>query len=219
MLRVLIGSQAHGLARPDSDYDYREVFAIPTRELLQVPVRNRPKDAWSAENKYTDDEAGWEIAKLLEMVMQGHPNAVEVLFAPVEDADGDGRSLLELRPHLLASGNFLRSTLGYAQNCRNKLLAKGQIEREVKWKGTYLRVLHAGRDFLTTGIMPVRVDDTEWGPLVRRALTNEISIGEVVDIGLRLEDEMRALAGVVVPAEPNLGAVNEWLAELRKRRW
>ena len=127
--RVLIGSRAHGLARPDSDYDYREVFYIPTRELIQVPVSARPKMAWSAENKHTDDEAGWEIAALLEMIMRGHPNAVEVMFAPVEEQTDDGESLRELRPHLLASGKFIASTLGYAQNCRNKLIAKNQVER------------------------------------------------------------------------------------------
>lgn len=217
--RVLIGSRAHGLARPDSDFDYREVFVIPTRHLLSVPLRDRPKTAWSAENKHTDDEAGWEVAKLLEMVMQGHPNAVEVMFAPIEEEDADGASLRELRPALLCSGTFLRSTLGYAQNCRNKLISKNQAAREVKWKATYLRVLHAGRDFLLTGEMPIRVDERPWGPLVRRALANEVSTGEVIDIGLELEEEMSHLKGVVVPESADTSTVNEWLMELRRRRW
>ena len=42
ILKVLVGSRAHGLARPDSDYDYRGVYVTPTRELFSL--RHKLKD-------------------------------------------------------------------------------------------------------------------------------------------------------------------------------
>ena len=219
ILRVIIGSQAHGLARPDSDYDYREVFYVPTRELLTLPVRDRPRTAWSDENRHTDDVAGWEVAQFLDMVMTGHPNAVEILFSTIEESTEDGLSLLDLRPHLLCSGKFLSATLGYAKNCRNKLLDHNQEHRQTKWKATYLRILYAGRDFLQTGVFPIRVDDQPWGKIVRAALDNTLSVGEVIDYGDRLETQMKNLTGIVVPAEPNLSAVNEWLLAFRRKHY
>lgn len=36
ILKVLVGSHAHGLAGPDSDKDFRSVFAMPTVELFQL---------------------------------------------------------------------------------------------------------------------------------------------------------------------------------------
>lgn len=216
MLRVLVGSRAHGLNRDDSDYDYREVFHIPARELLQVPIRNRPKTAWHDETRHTDDESGWEVAQFLEMVMTGHPNAVELLFAPVVDATEDGLSLLALRPSLLCSAKFLPSTLGYAKNCRNKLLDKNQEYRRVKWKSTYLRILFAGRDFLQTGVFPIKVDEQPWGHFVREALRDELSVGDVIDLADTLETEMKDLTGIVVPPEADIEAVNKWLFAFRQ---
>lgn len=216
---MLIGSQAHGLARPDSDFDYREVYYAPTVEHLKLPVRDRPKLAWSTDSKFTDDVAGWEVEQLLDMVMSGHPNAVELMFAPLVEQTSEGESLRELRPHLLASGKFLPSTLGYAKNCRNKLLDHTQRHRQTKWKTTFLRILFAGRDFLKTGAFPIVVDDQEWGPVVRAAMRDELSVGDVVDITDGLIQELEQLTGIVVPAEPDIEKVNEWLLAFRERHF
>ena len=36
ILRVLVGSHAHGLAGPESDKDFRSVFAMPTIEMFRL---------------------------------------------------------------------------------------------------------------------------------------------------------------------------------------
>lgn len=36
ILRTIVGSKAHGLARADSDTDYREVFVIPPSQMLAL---------------------------------------------------------------------------------------------------------------------------------------------------------------------------------------
>lgn len=36
ILKVLVGSHAHGLAGPDSDRDFRSIFVMPTVELFRL---------------------------------------------------------------------------------------------------------------------------------------------------------------------------------------
>ena len=36
ILKVLVGSQAHGLAGPESDKDFRSVFVMPTTDMFRV---------------------------------------------------------------------------------------------------------------------------------------------------------------------------------------
>lgn len=228
LVRLLVGSHAHGLAGPRSDRDFREVFYTPTRDLLRLPRGDRPKDAWEAGGgRMEDDLAGWELAKLLEMVMRGHPNAVELLFAPVDpewDADDLGvewRALTaDLSPALLCSGEFVRSTLGYGQNCLTKLTRRDQEGRRAKWKSTYLRIMYAGIDFLRTGEFPVRVPEPGWGEIVRAARADELGRGAVLDMGEDLEKELRAAeAASPLPVEPDVDAVNAWLWEFRRRHF
>ncbi len=225
ILRVLVGSQAHGIARPDSDFDYSEVFVSRTGDLLQIPVSARPKDAWGTEDKRQDDEKGWEVAKFLQLATIGHPNSIELFFAPVEEehTTEDGHALRELSGLAIAAERVLTSHLGYAKNCMNKLLDHRQRSRQAKWKSTYLRILFAGRDFLRTGDLPFPVPlegDDPWGLTVLRARDGEMTVGEVVDLGHLLEVEIaEAATSGVVRETPDLPAINEWLMELRKRSW
>ena len=61
ILKTVVGSRAHGLANPDSDYDYRGVFIAPTSELLKLNVRVKDTK-WIEGNK---DDTTYEIGKFL----------------------------------------------------------------------------------------------------------------------------------------------------------
>ncbi|KKK77684.1 hypothetical protein LCGC14_2851130, partial [marine sediment metagenome] len=56
ILKVLVGSHAHGLATPESDRDYRGVFVTPTSDLLRIGV-GKPKGHHWAEGGTEDDTA------------------------------------------------------------------------------------------------------------------------------------------------------------------
>ncbi len=226
LARLIVGSQAHGLADSRSDTDFREVFYTPTRDLFLLPRSDRPKDAWDAGGgRMEDDLAGWEIGKFLEMVMHGHPNAVELLFAPMDpDWDGDDAEWRELQidlsPALLCSGEFVSATLGYGQNCLKKLYLRDQEGRRAKWKSTYLRIMYAGIEYLETGQFPVRVPEPGWGEIVRKARNDEVKRGWVMDHGEGLEVRLReAEARSPLRKEPDLAAVNQWLSEFRLDHW
>ncbi len=58
ILKVVVGSQAHGLATPESDFDYRGVFVVPTAEILSLNGTTKTTN-W-IEGK--DDDTSWELA-------------------------------------------------------------------------------------------------------------------------------------------------------------
>jgi len=44
ILKVLVGSRAHGLANKDSDYDYRAVYVLPTSKILSLGYKYKGND-------------------------------------------------------------------------------------------------------------------------------------------------------------------------------
>ncbi len=224
ILRCLIGSQAHGLADNDSDSDYREVFYIPTREILSLNGGSL-KTAWSGGHRATDDEAGWEVGRFIDFCLHGKPNAVELLFAPMltvieQSFSGDGDRLRALAPLMVPRVPYATGVLGYAFNCKQKMI-KG--ERVNKWASTYLRILYAAVEYCRTGTLPVDVTQYEWGDLLKEARAGELSLGYVLDAGLLMEEQLTlyrdgSRKGKLIE-EPDLDAINGWLQAFRYTHW
>jgi predicted nucleotidyltransferase len=61
ILRVLVGSQAHGLATAESDRDYRRVYVMPTEQMFHLGFKY-PATQWT---KTEGDETAWEIGQFL----------------------------------------------------------------------------------------------------------------------------------------------------------
>jgi hypothetical protein len=226
--RVVVGSQAHGLARPDSDTDYREVFLEPNFTILGLPDR-RPKDGWGSQGRHVEDEGGWELAKWLTMVRYGHPNAIELMFAPHVDVSEDPverkyvldeptrmqavwtevRGMAQL---MLSAPEVRRSYIGYAQNSFRKI-----EDRPEKWMVGYLRSLWQGVQLLTgrhinlaiTGASPA--EDL----ILKIVKEGELHLGAVYDEGQRLIQQMHN-EPTLLPEKPLEGHVNRWLVEFRK---
>src|SRR3990167_7324772 len=106
ILRVLVGSRAHGLAGPDSDYDYRGVFVRPTSELLSIgakPYLTQWTEADKAKGEKLDDTA-WEVGHFLQLATHCNPTILEVLAAPRVDEGSDwsswGTDLRGLFPYI-----------------------------------------------------------------------------------------------------------------------
>ena len=66
ILRVLVGSQAHGLATAESDQDFRRVYVMPTEQMFHLGFKY-PSTQWT---KTGGDETAWEVGQFL---MHGHP--------------------------------------------------------------------------------------------------------------------------------------------------
>jgi predicted nucleotidyltransferase len=110
VLRTLHGSHLYGLSRPDSDYDYYEIYDF-------LNQRYRPKK--QAKQRIDDDldEVRVSLDKFTDICFKGVPQAVEVLFSPPEAwvvengwLDISAKIKLELRKHMPAVLETYRRT-------------------------------------------------------------------------------------------------------------
>ena len=210
ILKVLVGSQAHGLAGPDSDADYRGVFVTPTDWLFRLDFKYKGS-RWI---EGQEDETYWEVGRFLSLATHGHPLVLETFLAPVVTADVWGRELLTLFPSLWTPQTAYEAFVSYALNQRKKLLGKKDA-RPGKYALAYLRVLFNLCELLETGTFTVRTSDTSLGETLRQVKADALSAGQIVDAGDRLlQDATRRLA--LCPHQPDLETVNAFLGRLRK---
>ena len=120
ILKVLVGSHAHGLATPASDHDYRSVFVIPTEDMFRLGFK-QPGTQWT---KGQTDETVWEVGAFLTLATQGHPLVLETFLAPVEQSHKWGQRLRSLFPDVWSSEKAFDAFVNYAHNQRQKFLEK-----------------------------------------------------------------------------------------------
>ncbi|MFM8550818.1 MAG: DNA polymerase beta superfamily protein [Nitrospiraceae bacterium] len=210
ILKVLVGSQAHGLAGPDSDADYRGVFVVPTAWLFHL-------DATYKDSRWTEgreDETFWEAGRFLSLATHGHPLVLETFLAPVVTADRWGQELLALFPFVWAPQPAYEAFVGYALNQRKKFLEK-KDGRPGKYALAYLRVLFNLCELLESGSFTVRAADTSLGETLRQIKAEALTPGQIIDEGERLlQDAAKKLTHCT--HRPDLDAVNAFLVRLRR---
>ena len=184
ILKVQVGSHAHGLTSPDSDHDFRSVFVVPTTDLFRLDFKY-PATSWK---KGEGDEASWEIAPFLSLALQSHPLILETFLAPVVTTDEWGRELQALFPAVWSPQKAFDAFTGYATNQRTKFLDK-KDRRPEKYAAAYVRVLSNLRELLETGAFTVRIRDTPLGESIARIKQGTYRIGEVIDLGEELTQQ------------------------------
>jgi predicted nucleotidyltransferase len=210
ILKVLVGSQAHGLAEPASDADSRSVFVIPTAEMFRLGFKYQPA-RWI---KGPEDEAAWEVGRFLSLAIQCHPLILEAFLAPVLYADAWGTELRTLFPVVWSPQQASASFLGYGENQRRKLLEK-KDGRPEKYAAAYLRVLHNLLELLQTGTFTVRIAETEVGNIIARAKAGHLRTGEVIDLAEAWTQETSRLLAHCTH-QPDFSRVDEYLVRIRR---
>lgn len=209
ILKVVVGSHAHGLAGPDSDKDFRSVFVLPTAELFRVGFKYQGTRMMKEE----DDETAWEIGHFLQLALQGHPLVLETLVAPVVTMDDWGTELRQLFPRLWSAQTAYESFLNYCDNQRKKMLEK-KDGRPAKY-AAYVRVLFNLCELLERGSFSIRISETPVGEVVRRIKAGQYRPGEVIDLGeYWTEEATRRLRTCTQHARPDLA--DAFLLKLRK---
>ena len=210
ILKVVVGSHAHGLAGPESDKDYRSVFVLPTSEMFRVGFKYQGTRMMKEE----EDETAWEIGHFLFLALQGHPLVLETLVAPVVVMDDWGAELRHLFPHLWSARNAYDSFINYCDNQRKKMLEK-KDGRPAKYAAAYVRVLFNLCELLERGTFSIRIAETPVGDAVRKIKDGEYRVGEVIDLGeYWTEQATRRLSACPQRARPDL--VDAFLLNLRK---
>lgn len=210
ILKVLVGSHAHGLAGPESDKDFRSVLVIPTIEMFCVGFKYQGPRM----TKEGEDETAWEIGHFLTLALQGHPLVLETFVAPVLEMNDWGAELRLLFPQLWSAQNAYDSFMNYCDNQRKKMLEK-KDGRPAKYAAAYLRVLFNLCELLERGTFSVRIADTAIGDRVRRIKQGDYRIGEVIDLGeFWASEAARRLTASQQRGRPDLA--DEFLIKLRK---
>lgn len=221
ILRVIVGSQAHGLATPESDFDYRGVFIYKTSDILKLGA---PSDQTSwIEGK--EDDTSWELSKFLLMATKCNPTVLEVFLAPSPIDDGDAivdkRYIDELRslfPYVWNSTDVMNAFIGYGLNQRKKFLdAKDQ--RPQKYACAYLRTLYQGWELLNTGSFTIRIADTEVGGWLRLWKSGKWKLGEVMEVCAEWEKKVREAYVKNPDKQTNIEPINEFILKVRRENW
>lgn len=210
ILKVLVGSHAHGLASEESDRDYRRVYVIPTEEMFQLGFKY-PATQWS---KGDSDETAWEIGQFLLLATQSHPLILETLLAPIITADEWGKQLRDLLPAMWSPQKAFEAFTNYANNQRAKLLDK-KDGRPAKYAAAYIRVLFNLCELLISGSFHVRVADTPVGERLARIKQGQYRLGEVMDWGEELAQQAQQLT-IVRRDESNPPRINAFLVAVRR---
>lgn len=220
ILKVVVGSQAHGLATPESDFDYRGVFVTPTSELLRIGSKIT-ETSW-IEGK--EDDTSWEIGKFLLMATKSNPTVLETFLANRADKDINakeyifGEELRSLFPHIWSSQYVKDAFIGYGLNQRKKFF-DDKDGRKDKYATAYLRTLYQAHELLTTGTFSVNMSQTPIFDLLKRFKKGEYEVGEVIQECWEWESQVLKDFKQNPEKQTNLEPVNEFLLKVRRHYW
>jgi len=210
ILRVLVGSQAHGLAGVESDADYRAVFVVPTVAMFRLDFK-LPGPRWA---KGGADETSWEVGSFLSLAVQCQPLVLETFMAPVVTMDEWGADLRALFPAVWSPTRAFDAFTGYAVNQRTKFLEK-KDGRPAKYAATYIRTLYNLCELLEAGRFSMHIVDTAIGPTIARLREGKFHTGEVIDLAEHWTAEAVKRLDQC-NHQPNIDAIDEFLIRLRK---
>lgn len=219
ILKVLVGSQAHGLAGPESDQDWRGVFAIPTSDILSLNS-TKTKTIWlhDQENREVPDDTAHEVGHFLFLATKCNPTILEVFVGKTYEADYWGEELRALFPHIWNSRGVRDAFVGYGKNQQKKFLADSEV-RPAKYATAYVRSLFGAWQLLTTGWFDLDIRNTEIEPVCRKFRAGNYTKGEVIDTCALWEERVRAAYEKNPDKQTDLRPVNDYLLRIRKAYW
>lgn len=220
ILKTIVGSQAHGLAGPGSDFDYRGVYVIPTSELLKVGISPAKHTAW-IEGK--EDDTSWEIGHFLNMAIHCNPTVLETFLAPQYPAKvtrdyTEGDQLRDLFKHVWNSTDVKNAFIGYGLNQRKKFF-DNKDERAPKYATAYLRVLYNAYELLSYGSFSVNLEGSPVYDLCKKFKSGDYEVGEVIQNCFEWETKVLEAYKKNPDKKTDLEPINDFLLRLRERHW
>ena len=163
------------------------------------------------------DATAWELGHFLALATHCNPTILEVFCAPVIEADEDGEGLRALFSSIWHPKGVRDAFVGYGLNQRKKFL-EDKDRRPAKYASAYLRVLYQAAILLESGVLPVDLRESPVFPTLQRWREGRFTKGEVIDECLVWQQAVEECYTRSQQA-PSLNAVNEFLLDVRRRRW
>lgn len=213
ILKVIVGSKAHGLSDENSDTDYRGVYVLPTSDILSLGYKYKGNDWTEGEV----DNTAYELGHFLHLALQCNPSILEVMVSEPVFFDRYGVGLRDLFPYVWSPKRAYDAFTGYSLNQRKKMLDK-KDQRQNKWACAYIRTLYNLIDLLKTGRFYLKVEDRNRYVLLKQLRAGDFQVGRVVDIAEGLMEEASQLL-TTASNNQDIDKVNNFLIDVRYRHW
>jgi predicted nucleotidyltransferase len=223
LLEGIVGSQAYGLATPESDIDYMGVYVEPRETFLGLhPVLE--KDLTVHKTSDDKDTTFHEVGKFMRLALKSNPSILEFLWLPTEmytKVSNAGLDLIDCR-HWFASAELVKNAyLGYATQQFKLLERRGDFGSDMKKRTEkharhLYRLLIQGYGLYRTGNLDVVLLSHE----VNEVREFGYRVGHENDLDLARAEMARYEAWFNdhkphVRVEPNTAAANSLLLDIR----
>jgi hypothetical protein len=234
ILKAIVGSQAHGLATPESDIDYRGVFIHPISEIVHLNHMDNTGNVQHIEG--LEDMSNYELKHYLNLAIRSNPSILEVLVSPVKEITPEGQELKDLFPYLWSSEGVYKAFCGYSHNQLKKFIDE-KDSRPWKYMVARIRTLLLGIELLKYGTMTVNVEDQYkiLGPSVlmphlgfpeesisttlKSMKIGHFSRGMAIDWGQWLLSILKSAYVENSHKESDFDRANDFLLRIRKNNW
>ena len=235
IIKVLVGSRAHGLNTADSDFDYRSVYVMPLDEIAGFELaEGKPKGKWSLGDG--QDNTAYEIGHFLKLACKSNPSILEVFQAHIVEStelalpkwpnklvfrkwDKKATTLTEdlrgLFPHVWSSAGVRGAFGGYSRNQRRKMLDDLSGERFGKYATAAVRTFLIGIQLLREGTFALEVPAI-WRNTLTDIKDGHMTAGAIFDILQDLNGRLEDAYKLNPDKQTNRKVVREWLASLRR---
>lgn len=223
ILEVVHGSNAYGLAGPNSDLDLRGVAIAPLETYLGFQKR------FDQDEQKVPDRVVFDLQKFMHLACQNNPNVLEMLYVPsecVRTLTEEGQVLMDIRDRFL-SRKVLQTFLGYAKSQYHKVKCPSEDEfsYDHKHMSHCLRLIQQMRTLYQTGVFVIRLSEQERERLIQ-IKRGEVPWSEVNEEYQTLLGEVQGLEvthPLELPDHPPVQDLNrvcsELIAKKRKKEW
>lgn len=224
LIKGIVGSQAYGLATPDSDIDYMGVYK-ETTDFFSGLRLIQDKELTIHTTSDSHDLTAHEVSKFMRLALKSNPSILELLWLPehcyVEVSDA-GHMLIDSR-HWFASAELVKNAyLGYATQQfklfeRDGNFGSDMKKRTEKHARHLYRLLHQGYNLYRTGQLFVELSAAD-ALLIREF---GYRVGQEGDLDLA-RSEMAKYEGWFaenrphIRYEPNIEAAKSLLQDIRR---
>lgn len=227
ILEGIVGSRAHGLETPESDWDTAGVFVFPTETVLGIHKYRETFSRHDGKDKKIDpDKARHEVEKFLRLCMSANPSVLEMLFLPEHlMVTEEGRLILEAKEAFLSS-KIRGSHIGYARQQIKRIesryrengdasFSSDTRKRTAKHARHIYRLVLQGAKALEEGTITVRLtpEDAE--------VARNMGVLCVTDVEKFLDTANKMLYVLSevessLPDEPDYDTINDLLLTIRR---
>lgn len=215
ILKVLVGSRAHGIYTEDSDHDFRGIYIEPTSKLVEIGYKSKGVSWVEGE---TEDQTAYELATYINAVLHGKPNELEILVAPIITSTEDGAELRSLFPDIWEPEAVYRSFTNYANNRRKNIFTAENKHVGVKSGYCAIRVLFNLCNLLEYGQFSLKVEDRYAWAILSDIKSGGWSTGEMIDYSYDLEETAQTLLENCKHTN-NPDKVMDFYMRMRKKYW